>query len=169
MTGQTSREATIFFVETNFQKLAKRPGGTPREQAISSAQANIDTLKKTDFPHWLETTLNELLSTIRLLDTNPQDQRLIQQAYTRCLHLQDVGATMGYELVTFTARNMSEYFEALIAGAPYSSDTVNLHVDAITLASKPPYCHLRPDQLPEMSDGLRRVVERVKFSAQEHK
>ncbi|HWP26600.1 MAG TPA: hypothetical protein VNL39_09695 [Xanthobacteraceae bacterium] len=165
MTEKSSREANIFFVETNFQKMARRPGGMPRDNAIKNAQANIETLKK-EFPNWLEDKLEELLSAIRLLETNPNDQRLIQEAHLRCSHLQDVGSTMGYELITFIARIMCEYFESVLAGIPYSSETVNLHVDAITLASKPPYCHLRPDQLPEMTRGLRRVVERAKFSAE---
>lgn len=162
MTEQSSREANIFFVETNFQKLARRPGAIPRDKAIANAQANIDTLKK-EFPDWLDNKLDELCAAIQPLETNPHDLGLMREAYQRCSHLQDVGATMGYELVTFIARIMCEYFEAVMAGAPYCTETVNLHLDALTLASKPPYCHLRPDQLPEMTGGLRRVVERAKL------
>ena len=68
---------------------------------------------------------------------------------------------MGFELVSFVSNNLCELLDAIKAGAAYHKETIDCHIDALLLASKAPYCNLRPDQLPEMSSGLRRVVERA--------
>jgi hypothetical protein len=38
---------------------------------------------------------------------------------------------------------------------------IDCHIDALFLARTDRYRHLRPEQLPEMTSGLRRVVERA--------
>jgi hypothetical protein len=42
MTKKTEADARMFFVDTRFQRLARRSGGISREQAISQAQAGIE-------------------------------------------------------------------------------------------------------------------------------
>jgi len=85
----------------------------------------------------------------------------IERAYTSCAHLRDVGATMDFELVTFVANNLCEILDAMKAGAVYDKDAIDCHMDALLLARTEPYRHLRPEQVPEMSSGLRRVGELV--------
>jgi hypothetical protein len=52
MAESSSREGRTFPVETRFQKLARRPGGLPRAQAIEAAQAKIEE-SKPEFETWL--------------------------------------------------------------------------------------------------------------------
>jgi len=42
MVKETTPEARLFFVDTRFQKMARRPGGVPRDRAIEQAQKYID-------------------------------------------------------------------------------------------------------------------------------
>ena len=44
MAESGDREARVFSVETRFQKMARRPGGVPRDQAIEKAAAKIEEL-----------------------------------------------------------------------------------------------------------------------------
>ena len=47
MSESDKPEARIFAVETRFQKLARRSGGIPRDQAIEQATLQIDAAKPT--------------------------------------------------------------------------------------------------------------------------
>jgi hypothetical protein len=73
--------------------------------------------------------------------------------------MRDVGTTMGFELVTFITNNLCEIFEAIIAGASPRNEIIDCHIDALLLAKQEQYRHLRPEQLPELNSGLRRVLE----------
>jgi hypothetical protein len=42
---------------------------------------------------------------------------------------------------------------------------VDCHIDAFLLARTEPYRNLRPEQVPEMTSGLRRVVELANANA----
>jgi hypothetical protein len=68
---------------------------------------------------------------------------------------------MDFELVTFVANNLCEILDAMKAGAVYDKDAIDCHMDALLLARTEPYRRLRPEQVPEMSSGLRRVGELV--------
>jgi hypothetical protein len=158
MADQPSRDPNVFPIDTRFQQLARRPGGVAREDALESAQRQIDNLK-TGFVDWLDRELKELSVATRLITKNPADAAALERAFDACCQLRDVGGTMGYELVTFVANNFCGILDAVRAGAPYDKDMADCHLDALLLARTEPYRHLRPEQVPEMSSGLRRVVE----------
>lgn len=157
-------DPNVFPVDTRFQQLARRPGGVTREAAIESAQRQIESMK-TDFVNWLDRELQELATAIELLDLNRGDMAALDRAYRACCGLRDVGTTMGFELVTFVADNFCGILDAMKAGAPYDREMIDCHVDAFLLARTEPYCHMRPDQVPEMTRGLRRVVELASANA----
>jgi hypothetical protein len=164
MAEQPSRDPNVFPVDTRFQQLARRPGGVARESAIESAQRQIDNMK-TGFVDWLDRELKELTVATRLVTSNPADAAALERAFQASCQLRDVGGTMGYELVTFVANNFCGILDALRAGAPFDQDMVDCHLDALLLARTEPYRNLRPEQVPEMSSGLRRVVELASASA----
>ena len=164
MADQPSRDPNLFPIDTRFQQLARRPGGVARESAIESAQRQIDDLK-TGFVDWLDRELKELSVATRLVTNNPGDAPALERAHQASCQLRDVGATMGYELVTFVANNFCDVLDAIKAGAPFDKDMIDCHMDALLLARTEPYRHLRPEQVPEMSTGLRRVVELASASA----
>ena len=66
---------------------------------------------------------------------------------------------MDYGLVTFVAENLCKIISAVMTGAPYDKEMIDCHADALLLAKTDQYRALRPDQVPEMASGLRRVVE----------
>jgi hypothetical protein len=114
---------------------------------------------KTGFVDWLDREMKELSVATRLVTNNPGDASALERAFLASCQLRDVGATMGYELVTFVANNFCDILDAIKAGAPLDKDMVDCHMDALLLARTDPYRNLRPEQVPEMTSGLRRVVE----------
>jgi len=158
MAKQPDNDPNIFTVDTRFQQLARRPGGVTRERAIEIAQRHIEELK-TDFGDWLDRELQDLSASIRQLSANPGNAASLDRAQQACSQLRDVGATMGYELVTFVANNFCHVLDAVMAGAAYDKDVIDCHMDALLLARTDQYRQLTPDHVPEMASGLRRVVE----------
>ena len=161
MTKTSHSQARIFPVTTRFQKMAQRPGGVPYEEAIERAQSYIDELKPA-FHDWLDDKLHQLTVMIRRLDQDPGDPARWDDAFQCCCQLQDVAATMGFEHISIFSRNLCEVLDAIKTGAAYQKETIECYVDAINLTGKPPYKHLPPDQLAEMTDGLRRLLDRTK-------
>ncbi len=168
MAQQSDRDPNIFSVDSRFQQLARRPGGVTRERAIEIAERHIEELKP-DFGDWLDRELQDLAGSIRQLDANPGNAAMLDRAEQACGQLRDVGATMGYELLSFIASNFCHILDAIKAGAAYDKDMIDCHMDALLLARTEQYRHLTPDQVPEMASGLRRVVELAKASARDRK
>lgn len=158
MAEQNNNDPNVFPVDTRFQQLARRPGGVTRDTAIETAERHIEGMK-TDFVNWLDRELQELATSVELLDLNRGDMNALDRAYRACCGLRDVGTTMGFELITFVANNFCGILDAMKAGAPYDREMIDCHIDAFLLAKTEPYCNMRPDQVPEMTRGLRRVVE----------
>ena len=148
-----------FRVETNFQLKARKPGGVPRDKALTNASKNIERLKPS-FEHWLDNEINELLRIIA--NTNPgadSDISWIDDAHTHSQNLADVGSTIDYQLLSFVSANLCRIFEAMKTGAPYNGGIIACHVDALRLARQQQYRWMRAEDLPELSDGLRRILE----------
>ena len=74
---------------------------------------------------------------------------------------------MGFELISVISNNLCEVLDAIKTGAAYHRETIECHLDALLLTSKAPYCNLRPEQLPEMTAGLRRAIERTSLAPPE--
>ena len=97
---------------------------------------------KPDFVDWLDRELQELSASIEQLAANPGDAAALERAHQACCQLRDVGATMGYELVTFIADNFCDMLDAIKAGAAYDKDMIDCHMDALLLARTEQYRHL---------------------------
>lgn len=156
-------KAHLFEVDSHFQKMARRPGGVAREAAIAKAQDTIDRAKP-DFIAWVSTELQALSAAVKQAEARAADSTSIDQVAFHSRQLRDVGSTMGFELVTFVAGNLCNVLAAIHAGVRYDKDAVDCHVDALSLAVQLPYRKLRPDQLPELSGGLQRVLEKLQIS-----
>ena len=158
MSKDTKHEARTFFADTHFERMARRPGGTTREQAVARAQDQIDKIKS-EFPEWLDLKLQELSTAIKQAEGSSFDSSWHERAYGSSCQLRDVGATMGYELVSYIAKNLCDILDVIKTGVAYDREMINCHVDALFLARTEQYRHLRHEQVPEMASGLRRVVE----------
>jgi hypothetical protein len=159
MPEKTSDDPNTFFVDSHFQKMARRSGGIPREQALENAQMAIDKIKLS-FSDWLDGELEGLIAEIRKgRSASAGDVSWAETAAMHARQIRDVGTTMGFELVTFITNNLCAMFEAIIGGASPRNEMIDCHIDALHLAKQEQYRHLRPEQLPELSSGLRRVLE----------
>ncbi len=158
MRNTPSSDVRIFFADTRFERMARRPGGVSREKALARAQKMVDELKS-DFGDWLDRELNELNAALSKAESDLNDNAALEDAYRNCTQLQNVCAAMGYELVTFVAENLCKIISTVMTGAAYDKEMIDCHTDAFLLAKSDQYRALRPDQVPEMASGLRRVVE----------
>ncbi len=158
MADDTHPEKNVFYADNRFEKMARRPGGLARAQALEQAEAHIEGLKS-DFVEWLDQEMEDLRSILAQLDRHPGDAALLEHAYNSCAHLHDVGATMGFELVTFIANNLCNILNAMKAGAVHDKEAIDCHMDALLLSKTEKYRNRRPDEVPELINGLRRVGE----------
>lgn len=150
--------ANIFYPDTRFERMARRPGGVERDKALANAQAAVEGLKS-EFETWVDKEFKQLTDALAEIDSHRGDKGALENAYRSCAHLRDVGGTMGYELVTFVAKTLCEILDAYIAGAAYDKNVIDCHINALMLAKMEQYRHLRPEQVPELTSGLLRVVE----------
>lgn len=160
MSRKSQHQAFIFYVDTRFERLARRPGAVSREDALMAAQSHVDELK-VDFNDWLESELHKLSEAVAQIENDPSNTDLLDHADHSCSQLRDIGTTMGFELVTFVARSLCTILQTIKAGANYDKDMVDCHVNALYLVRTDAYRAMSPAEVPEMSSGLRRIVELV--------
>lgn len=157
MEEKDKHSARIFYVDSRFERLARRPGGVTREQALSQAQDQVDTIKPT-FGEWLDPEMERLRDAVTRIDADPADAAALDIAEVTCGQIHDIAATMGYKLVTFVAGSLRALIESLKDGAAYDKEMVDCHVAALFLVRTRTYRHLHPDEVPEMTRGLRSVA-----------
>jgi hypothetical protein len=160
MTDKTQPNVRIFAVKTRFQELAQRPGGVPRELAIQQADSQIEDFR-TEYVDWVELELQELMKALRAVEGGQADDGQVKAIYSRCMQLRDTGTTMGLALVSFISDNLCKVLDTVKSGAPYDAEVIKCHMDALLLAKQDGYRKLRPDQVPEMTSGLHRMLERA--------
>jgi hypothetical protein len=156
-------EARVFDVETRFQQLAKRPGALPRDKAIEEAVASIEE-KKPGFDEWVLMEMQGLAAAIDTARTGATPDKWVERANVHSRNLRDVGTTMGAELMTFVADALCEVLDGIEAGLPYDLDTLICYFDALILVRQPNYRGVSPDQVPELTRGLRRIADRFSIA-----
>ena len=153
-----SSETRIFPVDTNFQQMARRPGGITRDRAIERAEGEI-TGVKAGFDDWLSRELAELAAAFAAARDNPHDAKRLAEFKNRGRQIGDVTATMRFELLAFVAGSLCELLDSISADAAFPVEPIACHLDALNLSARADFRALRPDQVPELTKGLRRVVE----------
>jgi hypothetical protein len=153
-------DAKIFPVETRFQKLARRPGGMPRDSAVKRAQVEIDKVKP-NYDQWLERELRALAALVQGAQSGNAQPGWIETANFRSRELRDSATTLGFELIAFITSSLCDLFDAIEAGSECNVEAISCHVDALILARQTFYRRLKPDQVPELTKGLRRVTKHV--------
>lgn len=153
-------EVRVFTVETRFQKLARRPGGISRDQALENAASKIEEIKP-GFDDWLKKELRTLADIINGAKSGNPPPDWIERANIQSRQIRDSGTTMGSELMTFIANSMCEVLDAIADGADCNMESIVCHLDALVLARQPQFRNLTPEQVPELTSGLRRLAEAV--------
>jgi hypothetical protein len=161
MSEADKHKAHIFYVDSRFERLARRSGGVPRERALAAAQGQIDAIRPA-FGEWLDQELNDLSVAAADAESLPTSMSAVERVEVICGQIRDLGATMGHSLVTFVAGSLCTILEAVKEGASYDAEAVSCHISALRLVRTEPYRHMEAEQVPEMMAGLRRIVELTK-------
>ena len=163
MKKEARNSAPTFFPDNRFEKMGRRPGGIPRNQALARAQDLVDEIKP-QFANSLDQELQELKLALMQVEENSSETLSLDKAYSICSQLGDSGTTMGYGLITFVAKNFCEVLDLVKGGALYDKDVIDCHFNALYLAKTDAYRNLPLDEVSELVTGLRRMSERAKES-----
>jgi hypothetical protein len=155
-----SPEAHIFAVETRFQQLARRAGGVPREQALERAQSALEEAKPA-YDDWLEREVVGLADLVKAVETGSEEPGWLETATFRSRQLRDSAGSLGYELLAFIAGSLCELLDSIEGGSECNMESIICHIDALMLARQRTYRRMKPDQVPELTKGLQRVVKHV--------
>jgi hypothetical protein len=156
-----SPAARIFLVETRFQQLARRSGGLPRDTAIKRAQAALEVLKPAYEEDFLEREVSGLCDLVKKVEAGQEEPGWLETTTFRTRQLRDSAGSLGYELVAFVSSSLCELLDSIEAGNDCNMESIVCHVDALMLARHKPYRSMRPEQVPELTKGLQRVVKHV--------
>ena len=156
-------QVRIFSFITRFQQLARRAGGIPRDKALEAAQANIDEIKP-GFEDWLTEELEKLTKLVNKARAGEAPSDWVEKANGHCRQLRDVGTTMDFELLTYIADSLCEILDAITAGAECNMESITCHIDSLLLARQRGYRGMKPEQVPELTRGLRRIADQVSVS-----
>ena len=152
--------ARIFPVDTRFQQMARRAGGVPRDRAIERAQAALEEVKP-GYDEWLEREVTGLAQLVKRVEDGNEEPGWIETAIFRSRQLRDSSGSLGYELLAFISGSLCELLDSIEAGSECNMESITCHVDALMLARQGSYRRMRPEQVPELTKGLQRVVKHV--------
>jgi hypothetical protein len=153
-------DPNVFPVETRFHKLAQRPGGVPREQAIAHAQAEVEEAK-VGFDDWLDERFRELTMLFDAVKRGNAQADWIEVANLCSRQLRDVGTTVGFELLSFVADSLCEVLDAAQASGEHNIESIACHIDSLKLIQNRSYRRLKPEQVPELTEGLQRAAKQA--------
>jgi hypothetical protein len=153
-------EARIFAVETRFEQLARRAGGVPRNQALERAQSALEEAKPA-YDDWLEREVVGLADLVKTVEAGNEEPGWLETATFRSRQLRDSAGSLGYELLAFIAGSLCELLDSIEAGSECNRESIVCHIDALMLARQRSYRRMKPEQVPELTKGLQRVVKHV--------
>jgi hypothetical protein len=162
----SDRAARTFHVQTRFQEMARRPGGISRARALENAQTEIKQ-STPRFDLWLDQELDALTELVRKAEAGPLDPQWTEKMSHHSRQLRDVGTTLGFPLLTFIAGNLCDLLETMQPDAGSNLETIVCHVDSLLLSRRREYRELRPEQVPELSKGLRLVADCATIAPEE--
>lgn len=151
-------DARIFLMETRFQKMARREGGVARNDAIERAAVEIEKAEP-GFYEWLDDGLRKLKRLIA--EARPADSSWVEAANTHSRQLCETAGTLGFQLLSFIANSLCDVLDSIESGGNCNMESIACHIDALNLARQKSYRRLTPEQVPELTEGLRRIVERI--------
>ena len=152
--------ARIFPVDTRFQQMARRTGGLPRVKAIERAQSALEEAKPA-YEDFLEREVAGLTDLVRTVEAGNDEPGWVETMTFRSRQLRDSAGSLGYELVAFIAGSLCELLDSIEGGSECNMESIVCHIDALMLARQRSYRGLRPEQVPELTKGLQRVVKYV--------
>ena len=129
-----------------------------RARAIERAEIEIAEVK-VEFDEWLSRELAELMTAFEAARDSQRDPGRLAELANRSRQLRDVTATMRFELLSFVGASLCDLLDSISAEAEFPIESIVCHLDALNLSARPDFRGLRPDEVPELTKGLRRVVK----------
>ena len=160
MSKSDNPDARVFAVDTRFHQMARREGGVGRDEAIEQARVEIEAAKS-HFDDWLANELKEFTNLIQKVEAAQADPNWIKIANHHSRQLRDSATILGFELLAYVANSLCEILDAIEAGGACNMASVTCHVESLLLAGQPGYRYMKPAQVPDLTEGLQRVVQRV--------
>jgi len=157
MTAADKPQPKIFLANTRFETMAKRPGGVPRNDAIKSASSNIDKIKP-EAIFWIRKGVVRLDRAIQDTWISADDAARFDAAIELSASLRDVGATIGFPLLSFICQNLCEILETQKSGVKFRKDILDVYRMALMLSAQDEHRDSSPDDLPIFKSGLEKVL-----------
>ena len=157
--SDSADDAKVFPVDTRFQQMARRPGGVPRDKALAAAVNELENARP-EVESWLEREVQALARAVAAGQRGAPQSEWLSIAIRHCRQLRDVGTTMGLELLTFVTDQLCDILDAGMEQKTLDMETVVCYVEAAVLARQDAYRSMKPDQVPELINGLRAVAGR---------
>lgn len=154
---QAKTEGRTIPVVSNFQRMARRPGGMAKERVIHQADKDMEEIRPA-MVEWLQNQVADLDAAVASIIANEANADTIAQARVISDQVRDLGATLGFPLLTFVAGHLGEIFEALTAGANNLSEIITCHHAVLKLSMMEDYRLMSSEDLPELRDGLSKVL-----------
>jgi hypothetical protein len=114
---------------------------------------------KDEFYEWLEVQLRELAALFNKVKSGTAEADWMEAANLRSRQLHDIGTTVRFELLAFVAESLCEVLDVAQASGEYSIESIACHIDSLILIQKRSYRHLKPEHVPELTEGLQRVAK----------
>jgi hypothetical protein len=157
----SSDEAKVFPVDTRFQQMARRPGGISRDKALAAAVQEIENARP-EVEDWLEREVQALARAVAVGQRGRPPSEWAEIATRHCRQLRDVGTTMGLELLTYVTDQLCDILDDAVEKKQFDMETIVCYVEAAVLSRQDVYRSMKPDQVPELINGLRAVAARGK-------
>jgi len=154
-------DAKVFSVDTRFQQMARRPGGISREKALTNATLELENARP-EVEDWLEREVQALARAVAVGQRGRPASEWLDIAMRHCRQLRDVGTTMGLELLTYVTDQLCDILDAAAEKKQFDMETIVCYVEAAVLSRQDVYRSMKPDQVPELINGLRAVAMRNK-------
>jgi hypothetical protein len=154
-------DAKVFPVDTRFQQMARRPGGISREKALTNATSEIENARP-EVEDWLEREVQALARAVAVGQRGRPTSEWLDIAMRHCRQLRDVGTTMGLDLLTYVTDQLCDILDAAAEKKQFDMETIVCYVEAAVLSRQDVYRAMKPDQVPELINGLRAVAMRNK-------
>ena len=154
-------EAKVFAVDTRFQQMARRPGGISRDKALAAAVQEIENARP-EVEDWLEREVQALSRAVAVGQRGRPASEWLEIATRHCRQLRDVGTTMGLDLLTYVTDQLCDILDAAAEKKQIYMENIVCYVEAAVLSRQDAYRSMKPDQVPELINGLRAVAMRNK-------
>ena len=158
--GRRARRPVSFRSTRAFSNWRAAQAALPREQAIERALSALENAKPA-YEDFLEREVAGVADLVRTVEAGNDEPGWIETVTFRSRQLRDSAGSLGYELVAFISGSLCELLDSIEAGSDCNMESIVCHVDALMLARQKSYRRMRPEQVPELTKGLQRVVKHV--------